>query len=157
MPPPPPCTGCGHWGHPNRHSNPGMLRKCRNAGECLAASAARVGNIQFREDRHLIAENPAGPESFHLECFEAMWNSSRVVKINVSQSASCLVADGQPIYTNIIPLAGSTLPIEFLGDCSVFGHRAVHSRVVVGMSRRQDSPTYCRGRCATGFAQAFNH
>ena len=47
-----------------------------------------------------LADNPAGPELFHLPCFGTIWNICKVVKINVLQCALGLVVDGQPVCEN---------------------------------------------------------
>ena len=68
----PPCTGFGHWSHLNRYIHPDIWSNSRKTGECLAASIARVIRVQFDAGRHLIFENPAGLELFHLACIDAM-------------------------------------------------------------------------------------
>ena len=48
----------------------------------------------------------------HLACFESIWDSGRVVNINVPWCALGLVVHGQPDYKNTPSMASSTLFIE---------------------------------------------
>ena len=50
----------------------------------------------------------AGSVRFRLACFEAIWNTGRVVTINVPQCALGFVVDGQRTYTNTALLPSST-------------------------------------------------
>ena len=139
----PPCTNFGHWNHSNQYSNLETWSGSRRVVDCLARFAARVRNIQSGAGRHLLVENPAGSELFHLPCSEAIWNIWKVVKINVPQCALALVVDGRPIYKNTTVLASSILPIEpFRGlKCICKSHGALQGR--------------CGGVDKTKFAQAW--
>ena len=60
----------------------------------MAAFAAKVCRVQLNGGRHFLVENPAGPELFHLACFEAIWSTGKCAKINAPQCALGLMVDG---------------------------------------------------------------
>lgn len=54
--------------------------------------------LQLGAEMHFLLENPAGSSIFDLECFREVWESGRVVAINMPQCALGLVVERQPIY-----------------------------------------------------------
>ena len=126
----PPCTSFGHWSHLNQYRYPDTWLKSRWVGETLAKFAARVCWIQLRANRHFLVENPAGSELFHLDCFEQLWTSGRVVKCRVPQCALGLMIDGMPIYKNTTLFASSSLllaPFKGLA-CTSAAHGTLSGR-----------------------------
>ena len=126
----PPCTGFGHWSRLSRDINPDTWHKSGKVGECLARFATHVCNVQLGGNRHLLAENLAGPELFNLACFEAICNICRCVTIKVPQRALGLIMDGQPVCGDTSLLANSSLLVApFKGPkCTCTSHGALEGR-----------------------------
>lgn len=72
----------------------------RKIGVCLVQFAARVCGIKFGEGRHLLVEDPVGPDFLHLQCFPSLFSSGETFKVNMFQCGSGLVTDGQPTCNN---------------------------------------------------------
>ena len=106
----PPRTGFGHWSllciyvyiYIYIYIHPDTWSLTRQIGEHLVASAARVCKIQSSSGSHLLVENLAGSELFGLPCSQEIWNTDRVVRVNVPQCTLGLMVGGQPVYKNTI-------------------------------------------------------
>ena len=95
-----PCTVFACWSGINRVKYPDQYAIARPIGEQLAKFAAEVAMIQLNERGRFLIENPAGSEMFQLPCFKKLWETQRVVSINVPQCALGLRVYDEPILKN---------------------------------------------------------
>ena len=139
----------GSWANLTRFLHPATWEETRRIGELLATFAARIVRLQIEANRHFVLENPAGSGLFHLECFKRVWESGKVMSINVPQCAFGLVVDGIPVRKDTTLWASNSLLLKlFLGvRCDHQKHRVLSGTTAGGVPRTRLAQVWRRQMC----------